>query len=145
MEIWYLVADGARARLFRASKIDGPIEETDVFVNEKGRMTDTELSDDAPGRSFKGDGRRTAMKKGDGPAEHEEKKFAKRLADHLNDAYRDNKFERLGIVGAPKALGRIVDELDSAVTQSLIGTSSKNFTRKSRDDIQEHISKKLLE
>ena len=57
----------------------------------------------------------------------------------------DNKFERLGIVGAPKALGRIVDELDSVVTQSLIGTSSKNFTRKSRDDIQEHISKKLLE
>jgi protein required for attachment to host cells len=143
MDIWYMVADGARARLFKTTRSDGPLTETDGFVNEKGRMNNRDLSDDRPGRSFKGGAGRTAMEKGDGPREEEEKKFAKRLAKFLNEAYRDGKFERLGIVGAPKALGRIVDALDNAVVEALLGTSSKNYTRHSVEEIREHITEDL--
>lgn len=144
MRIWYLVADGARARLFQTARLDGDLEETDVYVNEKGRLNNRDFGRDRPGRSSQGGARRSAMEKGDPPREREEKKFAKRLADRLNDAFRDGNFERLGIIAAPKALGRIKKELDDAVLDALIGTSSKNLTKQDKSQIRAHISKNLL-
>ena len=144
MEIWYLVADGARARLFQTSQLDGELEETDVYVNEYGRVQNRDLDRDRPGRIAKGGERRASMEDDDGPREHEEKRFAKRLAEQLNAAFKRRDFERLGIIAAPKALGRIKGELNDEVLDALVGTSSKNLTRSSRDDIREHIGDRLL-
>lgn len=144
MRIWYLVADGARARLFKTQRLDGELEETDTFVNDKGRLRDQDIDTDRAGRSFKGGDRRTAMGDDDSPAEREEEKFAKRLADMLNDAQRDGEFEQVGIIAAPKALGRLREELDDRVLKSIIGSSPKNLTRQSSSEIRDHIARSLL-
>jgi protein required for attachment to host cells len=84
------------------------------------------------------------MGKGDPPRERAEKKFARRLAEQLNDAFRDGDFEKLGIVAAPKALGRIKEHLDDGVLNALMGTSSKNLSKSRAEEIQAHISKNIL-
>ena len=144
MRIWYLVADGARARLFKTDRRDGDLEETDTYVNEKGRLRDRDFETDRAGRSFKGGSRRTAMGDEDSPSEREEEKFAKRLADMLNDAHRDGEFEQLGIIAAPAALGRIREELDDRVLGAIIGSSSKNLTEQSASQIRDHIADNVI-
>lgn len=144
MDFWYIVADGASARLFQTNRRDGDLEETDRYVNEKGRLNNRDFDTDRPGRSSQSSSQRSAMEKGDGPRENEEKKFAKRIAKSLNEAFQQGKFEKLGIVAAPKALGRIREELDKQVKDAVIGTSSKNLTKQSKDEIKQHISKNIL-
>lgn len=142
MDIWYLVADGARARLFKTDRIDGDLEETDVYINEDGRLENKDFDRDRPGRRSQGK-HRSAMGDDDGPREHEEKKFAKRLAEMLDDAYDNDAFDRFSIIAAPKMLGHIKKKLEKDTKGSLRGTRSKNLTRMSKEDIQEHISKHL--
>ena len=62
----------------------------------------------------------------------------------LNDAHRDDEFEQLGIIAAPKALGRIREELDDRVLGAIIGSSSKNLTEQSVSQIREHIADNVM-
>lgn len=144
MDTWYLVADGARARLFQTKRLDGELEETDNYINDKGRLRDQDIDTDRAGRAFKGGSRRTGMGDEKSPAEHEEKKFAKRVAESLNNAFQEGKFERIGIIAAPKALGRLREALDERVLDAVIGSSSKNLTEQSHDEIRKHIAKNIL-
>jgi protein required for attachment to host cells len=66
--------------------MDGDLEETDRYVNEKGRLDNRDFETDRPGRSSQSSSRRSSMEKGDGPREHEEKKFARRIAKSINEA-----------------------------------------------------------
>ncbi|MFB6264882.1 MAG: host attachment protein [Bradymonadaceae bacterium] len=144
MTYWYLVADGSRARLFTSPKLDGELEEIEDFVNEEGRLRDQEINTDKPGRSFKGGGRRTAMEPSESASERTEKIFAKKLAKRLNEAFQKNEFDRLGLVAAPKTLGHLREKLNDRVHEAIVGTSSKNLTRQSADEIREHVSEKIL-
>lgn len=142
MRIWYLVADGARARLFQADGWNGDLEEIEEFTNETGRLRNQDLDRDKPGRSNKSGSRRTAMDDGDS-AEREEARFAKRLAEHVNEAFQDGDFDKLGIVAAPKALGNIREHLRSDVEDVVAGTSPKNLTKANLDDIAEHVERNI--
>jgi protein required for attachment to host cells len=144
MRFCYLVADGAQARLFKTDKLDGPLRQTKLVTNEQGRLNNRDFDTDRPGRAFTGGSQRSSMEKGEPPRERAEIKFAKKLAEQLNNDFRNGDFQRLGIVAAPKALGRIKEHLDDAVLDTLIGSSSRNLTKQNIEDIQQHISEHLL-
>jgi protein required for attachment to host cells len=144
MRIWYVIADGARARIFEAKRRGDDICELEAYVNPKGRLVNRDIDTDRPGRSFKTGGRRTAMEgAGESPSEREEARFAKQIADRVNRAYQEEQFERLAIVAAPKALGRIRKHLKSRVENVVVGTSSKNLTKAKREQIQQHLDKNI--
>jgi hypothetical protein len=55
---WVLVADAARARIFKWSDFQGPLEEVQDLLNPEGRLKDGELASERPGVSSRRQGTR---------------------------------------------------------------------------------------
>ncbi len=102
-------------------------------------MPDRMFYRDRAGRSFKGGGRRTSAQDRESRRELEEGRFAKQMAERLNEGFRDHESERLAIVASPKALGHVREHLNSRVKKGVVGSSSKNLTQANREAIKQHL------
>lgn len=119
---WIVVADGARARLFRA-EAGQQIREFEDMLNPDARLQEQELVFDSPMRGPRG--------AGDAETHHAqvEKVFAERIADRLIAARRKGEVERLHLVAAPRFLGLLRAGLDEATQAIVASESRKNLVR----------------
>ena len=140
---WVLVADEARARLFRADRRIGPLAEDHDFVNPAERLPEHELGADAPGRVVGPGGRQHAFGGDDGMREHESQRFAAELARRLKKGREQGAYERLYLVAPPKFLGALRKALDAQTAALLIDTLDKDIVRKEAGEIREHLPKRL--
>jgi protein required for attachment to host cells len=104
---WVVVADACRARIFETRALGRGLHEIEDFANPAGRIHGNELLTDAGGRVHANGGARhghTTVPHTD-PAEHEVEMFAKRLADRLEKARCEGRFECLYVIAAPRFLG----------------------------------------
>jgi protein required for attachment to host cells len=104
---WVVVADACRARIFETRALGRGLHEIEDFANPLGRAHSSELLADAGGRSYASAGARhghTTQPRTD-PVEHEVELFAKRIADHLEKARCEGRFDQLYVIAAPRFLG----------------------------------------
>ncbi len=104
---WVVVADACRARIFETRALGRGLQEIEDMTNPLGRAHSCELLADAGGRTYASAGARqghTTQPRTD-PVEHEVEMFAKRLADRLEKARCDGRFEQLYVIAAPRFLG----------------------------------------
>ncbi len=104
---WVVVADACRARIFETRALGRGLQEIEDMTNPLGRAHSSELLADAGGRTYASAGARqghTTQPRTD-PVEHEVEMFAKRLADRLEKARCDGRFEQLYVIAAPRFLG----------------------------------------
>jgi protein required for attachment to host cells len=116
-----LVADGAKAILFRNTGNSG-----DVSLTEENRMTLSDFSNDGPSGSTPQD---------QSPNETNHATFAKKLAQSLQTMRAANGFESLVIVADPQTLGQIRGALHKTVEASVVHTLSKDLTNHSTAQI----------
>lgn len=127
---YVLIADGARARLFRvdagSSALKPALGEEFIGVNLASR----EIGSDRPGRSFDSAGvGRHAMEPPTDPHRHEERVFAREVAAVLEGVSRRSDFGRLVVVAAPKALGDLRSEFSDALRKSVAAEIPKDLTK----------------
>lgn len=108
---WILVADGSRARLIQASS-DGLLHNLESFDDQRGRREPHELESDrsgqaAPGHSFEHTD----------PQRHAQQRFARHVAEIVNARQQD--FDQLTLIAAPKTLGDLRHYLDRAVSEKV--------------------------
>jgi protein required for attachment to host cells len=118
---WILTADSSRARIFEWKGRERSFSEIADFLLPEGRSTDGDLVTDVPGR-FYGKGEQYQSHKAaphTDPVQHATELFAKSLADYLDKARTENRYERLYLVAPPKFLGLIREKL-SKETHKLI-------------------------
>jgi protein required for attachment to host cells len=104
---WVVVADASRARIFETRALGRGLHEIEDMPNPVGRARSNDLLADAGGRSYASAGARqghTTQPRTD-PVEHEVEMFAKRLADRLERARCEGRFEQLYVIAAPRFLG----------------------------------------
>ena len=141
--IWVLVADSSRAKIFEAQGAMRDVHEIETFSNPEGRAHNRDLKTDGSGRYFgKGEHSQghTAAPQVE-PAEHEAELFAKRMAEHLEKARVDHRFDRLHLIAAPKFLGQMrrhlgkeVESLvDAAVAKDVAWFDAKSIADYIRD------------
>ena len=140
---WILVADEARARLFRAARRTGPLEEQSDFVNPVERLPEHELGADEPGRVVGGGGRQHSYGRDEGMREHESQRFAAELVEHLRKGREQRQYQRLYLVAAPRFLGILRKALDEQTAALVVDTLDKDIVRKRTDDIRRHLPKRL--
>jgi len=140
---WVLVADEARARLFRAESRIGPLEEDHDFVNPAERLPEHELGADAPGRVVGPGGRQHAFGGDDGMREHESERFAAELTRRLKKGREHGEYERLYLVAPPKFLGALRKSLDAQTAALLVDSLDKDIVRKEAGEIRGHLPKRL--
>lgn len=140
---WILVADAARARLFRAEGPRGPLTEETDFVNPAERLPEHELGSDEPGRVQGRGGKQHAYGTVEGPRAHEVARFADQLAKHLRAGREQGQFRRLYLVAAPHFLGVLRHELDEQTAALVVESYDKDLVRHDTDDIRDHLPYRL--
>ncbi len=138
---WYLIADGARGRVFTN---DGPgkgihpaIEEE--FTIDRPEPTHDIVSDREGRAAGPAGGAGHAMTPVTDPHEHEETEFLRHMAARIGEFGQKNRYDRLVIVAAPRALGDLRTLLPRAARDKVSGELDKDLTRLSEADLAKHL------
>lgn len=104
--IWILVADGARARIFRSNAGGTRISPALPYELVADKRPSRDMISDRPGRTKDRMAHgRHALEPGTDPHVHAQQAFANELADMLDDGRRAQAFDELVIIAPPRMLG----------------------------------------
>ncbi|SES75706.1 Protein required for attachment to host cells [Nitrosomonas marina] len=143
-KIWILSANSGNAKLFSADSPIGPLTEIETFDNPAARTKQSDLTTDRPGRSFDSHGEgRHAMEVDVSPHEQEQIRFAKFLADRLEQGRLTKKFDRFVIVAAPAFLGLLRANLSAALTTLMSLEIDKDYTAMKIDELRTRLPERL--
>lgn len=135
---WILVADSARARLFRADLPRGPLAEHSDLVNPADRLREQDLETDAPGRGGRYPKGGTSSTKA-----HYADLFAKQIAGVLHKARAGGEFARLYVVAAPNFLGALRHVIDAPTAACIVASYAKDVVREAPEGIRKHLPYRL--
>jgi protein required for attachment to host cells len=118
---WILVADAARARLFSAPRPGGPLTPTREFQHDAARRSGREVNTDTMGRVHDRTGTsRHALEPETQHKTTESRRFARLLADYLEQKHREGEFDCLALIAAPAFLGELRSALGKWATPDVI-------------------------
>ncbi len=136
---WILVADSSRARIFTADTPSSPLEEIEDFSHIEGRLRDSDITSDLPGRIKSTAGGGHAFEQPTDPKQHEADNFAHLVTQFLQDAHNANRFDHLLIVAAPSFLGLLRNQLPEQIKQLIRFELDKDLTKLSAANIRQHL------
>ncbi|SFK48653.1 Protein required for attachment to host cells [Nitrosomonas aestuarii] len=143
-KIWILTANSNHARLFTADSPIGPLTELETFDNPDARAKQMDLTSDRQGRSFDSHGEgRHAMAVEVDPKEQEQIRFAKLIADRLEQGRVANTFERLVVVAAPAFLGLLRTHFNTSLNALLSLEIDKDYTACKADELRARLPQRL--
>ncbi len=138
-----LVADGARARLFRyeAGRLE-PANDADLVGSH---LRSRDIDADKPGRSFDSTGHhRHALAPSSDAHRNAEHVFAREVAQWLDEELGRGKFDHLIVVAPPRALGELRHALSKEVAARVVGTVKKELTTSSAAEVLAHLDPALF-
>ncbi len=143
-EIWVVVTDSTRMRIFIADIPLGPLTEAGNLVHGEGRLRNQDLISDDGGRAFdsKGSGRHGMESKTDAKTQ-EQVNFAVEICHYLEEEYQVSSYSRLYLVAPPAMMGLLRDHLSKKIQKILVGTLDKNLVQVSPAKIRSHLPDKL--
>lgn len=134
---WIVVADSARARIF---KRDGRWQQLDEFqdlAHPESRLHNGDLRTGGRGEQQESTRQSShASDWGNSPAETEAIRFAQEVARALRQGRKEGAYEKLVLVAAPAFLGRLRDKLDPATAHCVVQELDKNWARQPTGKIQ---------
>jgi protein required for attachment to host cells len=143
MNIWVLVADNSRARLFSTPFNNGELEERESFVHPDSRLHDRDLTSDLPGRAFdRLGGARHAMEQRIDPKHVQAIDFAQQLIAYLEDGRVHHRFDRLYVVAPPTLLGLLRDRYGH-LGPMVAGELAKDLSLCTPKELSSHLPERL--
>jgi protein required for attachment to host cells len=144
-DIWILVADRARARLFSLSRNAPRMIEIADFVNPEARTPGHEREHAQPARVHDRFGEnRHAIEAHTTPREKAALQFAAILAARLEHAHAEQRYRNLVLIAPPGFLGMLNAILDANLRAAVVLRLSKNLTRASAVAIRAELPAALL-
>lgn len=143
-DAWVLVADAARARIFSVDSPLAKLQPVEQLVSPDARLHDRDINADRPGRAFDsfGEGRH-AMGTNTNPKEQDAIRFAREVADHLEQGRVGNRFDRLVVVAEPHFLGLLRKAIKPALEQMVTLEINKDLSKATDQEIREHLPERL--
>ena len=143
-DAWVLVADAARARIFSVDSPQANLNPVEQLVSPEARLHDRDINADRPGRAFDsfGEGRH-AMGTNTDPKEQDAIRFAREVADHLEQGRVGNRFDRLILVAEPHFLGLLRKSIKPPLGQLITLEINKDLSRAKEQEIREHLPERL--
>lgn len=138
---WVVVGDGGGAKVY----------ESDALLEELVLVDQVHLSH---GHFTHGDGRHTDHLPGAGANAHEarhdngretEEKFARALAQLVNEGDTKHKFERVILVAPPRFLGELRGGLAGQTAKKVVASIHHDWTKLGRRELAEQVRKNLPE
>ena len=138
---WIVAADASRARILQVTDRERLVEVEDL-TNPQGRLHNREINTDAKGR-FAGPDRPGGHSSGDEDhtVDHYNEMFAKRIAEYLDHARNEHRYDQLVIVAAPKVLGLMRKELGKEVGKLVAEELPKDLSWFNAREIERYFAK----
>lgn len=126
---YVLVADGGRATIYSQATPRAALLEVAALERPEARLPARELTTDLTGRVFDrvGSGRHGADSDYD-PHAPLVKRLARTVAKRLTDSARQQRFDRLVLIAAPKFLGILRPMLADSVRKRVVRETAKDMT-----------------
>ncbi len=138
--IWLLVADSAKARLFEVDRRERALELLDEWQDDVASGRNQDINADRPGRTFDSAGHgRHAMEPPSSPKGVAKARFVAMLMDNLAASAKQQAFDELHVIAAPRTLGEIRDLIDPAVKARLVGEEAKDLTQLTRPELEKQL------
>lgn len=137
-DIWVMVANSAKARIFKAE--NQLLKEIEILEHPESRLHDRDLVSSKPGRTYDSVGPgRHAIEPLTSPKLNEFNFFAKTLSTFLHEAQRQGHFDRLYIIAPPTFLGLLRETLSPSTVQLIAGEVNKDITTFEPEVIRGHL------
>ena len=136
MRVRIVVADRSEADIYELEQRDIPPQLVQRLEDPDARLHDRDLKSDRPGRVFDhaaaAGGRRGAVGHhatgGErSPRKVEARRFARRIAEALDEARSENRYDRLVVIAPPAFLGLLREEMPAAVQAMLSAEVGKDL------------------
>jgi protein required for attachment to host cells len=141
---WYLVANRIEAVVY-AGRIGKDFHFVKRLKNPKGKLTETQLVADKPGRSFSRS--RSGVRHGFAPHSlyHEQVaiQFARKIGKLLDRSLTDNEFTDLVVLAEPHFLGLMNQEFPEHVRKKVLREVPREWNEGSDRDLEKYLQKKL--
>lgn len=131
--IWVVVADSVRARLFRAEHITGPLQEVRDLVNPESRLAERDLLTDGPGRALTTGGNHEQRSEKD----HQARRFAGEVIDEVERLRARGELERMHVIAAPEFLGRLRERYSPPLKKCVVEEVASHVTDRRPAEIRE--------
>ncbi|HHH38840.1 MAG TPA: host attachment protein [Sedimenticola sp.] len=142
-DIWVVVADSGRARIFTAEKPASPLQEVETLAHPEARLHEGDLVADKAGRD-RNPGSTTHDMGGKFDAKHEELvRFAIQLSDDLEAARVAGRIAKLYIIAAPAFLGELRKRISPALQKLVADEISKDLTLQTPEEIRKQLPQYL--
>lgn len=140
-DIWVLVANASRARLFSAdpSQKEKEWKLVSELQHPESRAAGHELLADRPGNARHSGMGGAGLAPHNDPKEVEAKKFAHELSQALSRAFDEHAYEKLVLVAPPHFLGLLRAELEDKVAKRVGASHGKDYHELSVRELAERI------
>lgn len=144
MDHWILVADAGSARIYCSDEALAAWTLVRRIDNERIHLDAAELVSDRRGatRSRPG-GERSALDRHTDPHEVERVRFARAVAEVVDDGLLREQFERLVIVAPPRFLGTLRRALSPRVAGRVAASIDHDFTRTAEPELPAAVRRHL--
>lgn len=138
-QTWIVVANSTNARILEAAN-NNELKEVETLSHPEGRLRNTELVSDRPGRAFQSVGpTRHAEEPKSDPQKLEFDHFATTLAAHLKKAHHEGKYKKIYISASPAFLGLLRPKFSKEVSDAIAEELNLDLTQVSVADIRKHL------
>ncbi len=135
--IWLLIADSARARLFAVDRRERCFAVLDEWADDVASGKTQDIQADRPGRAFDSAGEgRHAMEPASSPKGVAKARFVAMLTDNLATAAKQQAFDELHVIAAPRTLGEMRELFDPTVKARLASEEAKDLTQLSKPELE---------
>ena len=128
---WIVIADEGRARFLSCDAPGGELAEVDEISDPAAHADNADLRRDAYGRR----GSSVTSSAGEDKLDHEAEAFARRVAERLARAQREQRYAELRIAAAPRFLGRLRKALDAEVAKRVVAEFDKDWLQLDRREL----------
>ncbi|MBX6370313.1 MAG: host attachment protein [Rhodospirillales bacterium] len=138
--IWYLIADGARARIVHRQEFASGYETELELESAEARRPSRAIASDRPGRvGESASPTRHAMEPRQDPHEAAKKAFMREVAEAI--APFEGRFDRLVLVAPARVLGELRSALPAGVRAKVTEEIAKDLTNTPIGELGEHLPK----
>jgi len=139
--VWVLVCDAARGRIFSVSGENAEWRPVHSFRHDSARSKSSELVTDREGRrtSVGGSSHHNALAPSSSLKEQGERQFAHELSAFLEHEAQMHRFHRWVLVAPPQMLGMIKGVLSSTLAVRLMRSVDKDLTEFGEAELEERL------
>jgi protein required for attachment to host cells len=139
-KIWYVIADGGRARFVERDE-NGAFRTMVSFVASELHERSHDLGLDRPARA----------KESASPARHAieprrdlhqaaKEDFVKLVAEQLDEEHGRDQFDRLVLIAPPRVLTELKEKLSTSMAKIVVSDLQKDLTKVPDHDLTEHLA-----